>query len=622
VTALGVQLLVSGDDNHDARVTVRYRAVGTAAFRDALPLHRVRPDVVTGYAAADQFAGSIFDLLPGQAYEIELRATDADGAVDQTLTLQGSTRPVPPLDPQAPAMHPVSDAAGLAAALAAAQAGDVILLQKGTYAGTFSLDASGTAADPIVLRGESEEEVILDGGGDGGNILEVYGSHVHVERLTLQHANRALRFQGAGAVGNVVRRVHIKDTVLGIGSKADQRDFYLCDNILEGRLAWPQVYADDGGAHANDDGIHVEGTGHVVCHNKLVGWGDAMKVETDGARAVDFNGNEVLSAYDNGVELDGSAGNTRCLRNRFTNTYATLSFQPIFGGPVYAIRNVVVNVANEQLKFHALGTTPPEEPSGMYVLHNTFVSAAHALNLQTSAASHHFVVQNNLFIGPDAPEAGKTVDWTGPIDDGTFDHDGYYPDGTFALNYVGAGYQKPASFAAAQALGFEPSGVVVGAQNFASGLVAPADYHAALPAPDVSLAPASLAVDRGVVLPNVNDGFQGKAPDLGAIELGCAPPIYGPRPEGIDETNEDVGCGGGAGGAGTGGAVGAGGSAAGGGGAGAGGAPGSGGGGAGGSAEGGCGCRAGSGDAEGGALAGVALAIALGARRRRPRAGA
>jgi len=39
----------------------------------------------------------------------------------------------------------------------------------------------------------------------------------------------------------------------------------------------------------------------------------------------------------------------------------------------------------------------------------------------------------------------------------------------------------------------------------------------------------SAAVDRGVVLPNVTDGFSGRAPDLGALELGQAPPHYGPR---------------------------------------------------------------------------------------------
>ena len=47
---------------------------------------------------------------------------------------------------------------------------------------------------------------------------------------------------------------------------------------------------------------------------------------------------------------------------------------------------------------------------------------------------------------------------------------------------------------------------------------------------DFRIKPGSSAVDRGVVLPNVNDGFTGRAPDLGAIEVGRPVPHFGPRP--------------------------------------------------------------------------------------------
>jgi hypothetical protein len=47
---------------------------------------------------------------------------------------------------------------------------------------------------------------------------------------------------------------------------------------------------------------------------------------------------------------------------------------------------------------------------------------------------------------------------------------------------------------------------------------------------DFRLKPNSAAVDHGVILPNITDGFSGKAPDLGAFEVGQAPPHYGPRP--------------------------------------------------------------------------------------------
>ena len=37
------------------------------------------------------------------------------------------------------------------------------------------------------------------------------------------------------------------------------------------------------------------------------------------------------------------------------------------------------------------------------------------------------------------------------------------------------------------------------------------------------------AVDAGIRLPNVNEAFTGRAPDLGAYELDQPLPIYGPR---------------------------------------------------------------------------------------------
>jgi hypothetical protein len=37
-------------------------------------------------------------------------------------------------------------------------------------------------------------------------------------------------------------------------------------------------------------------------------------------------------------------------------------------------------------------------------------------------------------------------------------------------------------------------------------------------------------VDAGVAIPNITDGFSGKAPDLGAYEVGAPAPQYGPRP--------------------------------------------------------------------------------------------
>src|SRR5262249_55536383 len=59
----------------------------------------------------------------------------------------------------------------------------------------------------------------------------------------------------------------------------------------------------------------------------------------------------------------------------------------------------------------------------------------------------------------------------------------------------------------------------------------PATRHAVYHAMDLDFAlnPNGAAVDKGVLLPTINDDFTGSAPDLGALEIGKPQPKYGPR---------------------------------------------------------------------------------------------
>ncbi len=64
--------------------------------------------------------------------------------------------------------------------------------------------------------------------------------------------------------------------------------------------------------------------------------------------------------------MDGSERNNRCFENRYTNVLVGISFQPIYGGPAYAFRNVVYNIRGEPIKWH-------NAPDGALAIHNTFV---------------------------------------------------------------------------------------------------------------------------------------------------------------------------------------------------------------------------------------------------------
>ncbi len=98
----GFEWYVSGDDNHNAEVTVRFREVGTSEWREGLPLLRIQREKIWGheqrdvYETPNMFAGSIFGLKPATTYECEFTMSDPDGLIGvATNTEKITTRAVP-----------------------------------------------------------------------------------------------------------------------------------------------------------------------------------------------------------------------------------------------------------------------------------------------------------------------------------------------------------------------------------------------------------------------------------------------------------------------------------------------------------------------------------------------
>lgn len=542
LTAIGILLPITGDDNFNASVSVRYRVQSTSAWKPAQNLYRVRPDTISTPGIGPQFSGSLLDLRPATTYDIELRAVDPDNPLDQTISLSATTRAVPPADPATPRIVNVNSPATFQTALTNAQPGDVITLADGVYTGSFfTLSRAGTLANPIVIRGAGTQ-AILDGEGcTACNVLDIYGGgFVTIERLTIRNALRAIRFQTAGATGNVVRRVRMENVTLGIGSRQNQFDFYIADNVVQGRLSWPLIVSDDAALHASEYGIVVEGEGHVVANNQLSGFGDAIVIGPGGGRAIDFVGNEILWTYDNALELDGGISNIRAARNRITNAFMPISLQPIVAGPAYVYRNVLFNAVDEPYKFHAQAVTPPREPNGVLVYNNSSWMYRYAIRVWTQAPSHHTVMMNNILMGPSATAFGITADWTALINNGRFDYNGYFPAGAFYFNR--GVYQGFPSLAALQATGVETNSRILNSNTFPNGLVAPASYLTLQSPVSPELAPGSLALDTGLSIANINANYRGAGPDLGAHENGCPLPTYGPRASGVDESNQVTGC--------------------------------------------------------------------------------
>jgi hypothetical protein len=251
--------------------------------------------------------------------------------------------------------------------------------------------------------------------------------------------------------------------------------------------------------------------------------------------AIDIYNNDIYVTGDDFIEGDGGVHNIRIMRNRGINAAHTgLSAQPIFGGPAYYIRNVVYNTP-VALKF--------SNPAGVMVYHNTII-AEDSTNQQVSNA--HFA--NNLFLGTDRQNGIASLG--GPTTYSTYDYDGFRPNKGVEQNYTWIGAKPPAvaDYSPAQpqrfntlaefgaATGQETHGIEVDYDIFES-LTPPnpppnaGNYGKPYEAADLNfkLKAGSKAVDAGTTIHNVNDGFAGRAPDLGAYELGQPPPVYGPR---------------------------------------------------------------------------------------------
>jgi hypothetical protein len=540
-----VYWIIRGDDNRNARVDLDFRKSGTAQWNRALPLLRVskgpHKDQEGGSPLTEKvpedswlFAGSLLLLDPDTAYDLRLRLSDPDGGSAERV-LTSRTLAEPALPPGLPTYHvapgegggtgsPSDPYRGLAAAAARAQPGDVFLLHAGVYPGTFVVTKSGEPGKPIVWRGAGDGEALVGGSDPGPRGIDIQGIHdLWLERLAVRNKDYGIVVQESARI--VIRRCELKSVKNGIynsrNSKGAVKGWWISDNVLEGVSPWPRP----GGKMDENEwrGIQLTGTGHVVCYNRVHHFKDAIDTFPSVAcSAIDFHNNDVSELNDDGFEMDYSERNVRNFHNRIVNAFCGLSVQPVYGGPAYLFRNVLYNITNEPLKMH-------NSPSGVLVYHNTSVKKGMALQLFTPARVTNVIYRNNLWVGTTGAYAYEN---DAPMVDCDFDYDGYAggPWKSF-LKWNAVRYPTWDDMRS-KAPVYRHAVVVDPATLFASGIREPADAQKPVDhAVDLRLKPGSAAIDAGEPLPGLNDGFTGKAPDLGAYELGQELPWYGPRPE-------------------------------------------------------------------------------------------
>jgi hypothetical protein len=553
----------------------------------------IRKTEFLDYTVPHLFAGSILDLQPGTEYECRFILSDPDGVEGDTVhqarvktrtepqaATNGRTLHVYPVeykgDMQEPAFRGLKAAyygSGLGdwsvVSERKIQPGDVIIVHAGIYKadrlnyvepnglsfdGTYVLTAKGTAEKPIVIKAAGDGEAIFDGAGVH-HFFDVTATAHHIfEGLTFRNTDVAFiagQKEVAGASNLTIRKCRFEDVGIGVTTEfAGSKDFYIADNIFIGRddrfrlRGWanPGVYPPN---QLNSYmAVRVYGSGHVICHNDIAYFHDGIDVSTYGtpekeheAVAIDIYNNDIHLVADDFIESDGGVHNIRVMRNRGVNAgQCGLSAQPVFGGPAYFIRNVLYNVPTGcGLKFMS-------KPAGLYVLHNTLITEN---SVRETYSNVHF--RNNLFIGADASKRPVAA-FPMATSYSTYDYNGYRLNKNGSPQFIWVapvGKLRDYDITAARdaksfntlkefsaATGLEMHGVELDYDIFMK-MVPPdtANTHAVYHAADLDfrLSPTAKAIDKGVILPNVNDDFKGKAPDLGAIEAGTPVPVYGRR---------------------------------------------------------------------------------------------
>ena len=295
---------IKGDSNRNCAVRVAYRKAGTQAWKQGYPLLRCEswesPDPKYPFQIGEKLAGSIFDLDPDTEYEVKLTLADPDGGTAEKLV---TTRTIkePEIYAGLRTLYVVPGAGGgsgtqddpfkgIAAADAAAQPGDVMLLQPGKYLGSVAAEEERRRrqADRLARRGRGQGDPGRLRQGRIAQLLRPEPSSLREPQLhrrqpglhqdvrlarhrrppvqVLQIQIRRHHRPGPGAT----RFIRSRSKVTG-GRNA--KNWFVLDNEFTGPKDWTK----DRGS-ASSYGVNLSGARNIIAYNRITDFWDCISL--------------------------------------------------------------------------------------------------------------------------------------------------------------------------------------------------------------------------------------------------------------------------------------------------------------------------------------------------------
>ncbi len=533
---ISAHLNITGDVNHNSTFVFEYKLVGTDSYFTSAQCMRAYPEMIVDGTVLNEnfYAGSAMFLQPNSSYDLRVTVSDPDGG-GMVIETTYSTKKMAVESETGNIVYVIPGNSGgsgtfgdpylgIQDAADAAIPGDIIHVSDGTYT-SFILTNSGLKDLPIVLKSTNLHGAIIDGVNTSTGIVTI-GSfsdsthHIILDGFEIKNGSWGIDAQNTQHL--TVKNNKINDVDFGFYNRREngwEHDQYVTNNEIIGRTSWPQI----NGEIPSERGIDIRGNRNVISYNTISDFGDG--ISTDGAPykvsyALDIHNNFINRVVDDLIEIDGILSNARIYRNRGYNGRMGVSLAPIFGGPAYIFRNEFYNLETSTFKMN-------RSPAGLYIVNNT--SFKEGGGMTSDAGWQNTIFKNNAIVSSHYcfEEFGLVP---GSNDDWNFNGYKSLSLGTSGqpwFKWDNVEYSNIAALNSSGMLGFNSIGIDF--NDFINASL-PASYSTEALPQNIDMEPSlgSVLVDNATALDNLQSPFVSDGnPDIGAIEKGEAPIVYG-----------------------------------------------------------------------------------------------
>ncbi len=344
-------------------------------------------------------------------------------------------------------------------------------------------------------------------------------NYVIVEGFDIQFYGRSVYGKGIylkNVSNSIIRRNKIHQSYIGLWLKENTSN----QNLIEQNEFWEtSIYewpwdAVKGSYHEGAAISLEAGAGNIIRKNQVHGYFNGITIafwdnykDATYNRNMDIYSNLFYNIGDDCIEPEGTCINLRIWNNQMYNCTVGISLAPITKGPVYAWRNVISNFTLTSFKFS-------HETTGVcYIYHNTaYTRNTRTSGIVSSGPWKNITFRNNILSGTFYAFEDEYLNG-----DASFDYDNLHTtDKQRFVQWKNRSYTTLTQFS----------------QNSQQELhaISKASQFLDVAGRDFRLGSSSPEIDKGCLIPNINDNFSGKAPDIGAFEFGV---------EGLDSTSNE-----------------------------------------------------------------------------------